>query len=96
MNDHILPYAVDLFLIRQRAARRDGIVFVALLVVAVLGAGLLSSQLDYRPSTSVLSIMVFLWLILTINAAGKLAEYRMLKNTLELLKAIRQTMGHLT
>jgi len=89
--DH-LEHQRMLLQIRRRAARRDGIILVVLLAAVWLLAFVMSLtgyELDAR------SLLLWLFLSFTeaILLAAKLAEYRALKETVELVEVLQRAMG---
>jgi hypothetical protein len=88
--DH-LEVQKGLLQIRQRAARRDGILFVVLLAAVWLVAFLMSLT-GYEPGFRSLFLWLFLSFTDVILVSAKVAEYRMLKETLELLEVLQRAM----
>lgn len=87
-----LEHDVELLRIRQRAARREGIVFVVILVLLLLAAALLSSQAGYEPDGVGLFTTAVMSLGLTILASSRIAETRTVGHTLDLVEVLRRTM----
>jgi hypothetical protein len=88
--DH-LEHQKALFQIRQRAARRDGILFVVLLA-AVWLVTFVMSRTGYEPGFRSLLLWLFLSLSDVVLLAAKVAEHRMLKEMVELVEALQRAM----
>jgi Kef-type K+ transport system membrane component KefB len=97
-NGGVFVQAIDhlesqkaLLQVRRRAARRDGILFVVLLASVWLVAFLISLT-GYQPDARGLFLWLFLSLTDVILVSAKLAEYRTLKETLELVEVLQGAM----
>lgn len=89
--DH-LEHQMVLLQIRQRAARRDGIIF-ALLLAGVWLVAFVMSLTGYEPDARSLFLWLFLSLTDVVLLAAKVAEYRMLKEMVELVEGLQRAMG---
>jgi hypothetical protein len=87
-----LEHHAELLRIRRRAARREGVILVILLTVLLLAAAVLSSQTGYEPDAVGLFTTALVSLMITILASMRMAEYRMLKEALELVDVLHDVM----
>jgi hypothetical protein len=87
-----LEHHAELLRIRRRAARREGIIFVILLAVLLLAVAVLSSQTGYEQDAVGLFTTALVPLMITILASMRMAEYRMLKESLELVNVLEDVM----
>jgi len=87
-----LEHHAELFRIRRRAARREGIIFVILLALLLLAVAVLSSQTGYEQDAVGLFTTALVSLMITILASMRMAEYRMLKESLELVDVLQDVM----
>lgn len=83
-----LEHHAELLRIRRRAARREGIILVILLALLLLAETLLSSQTGYDQDAVGLFTTALVSLMITILASMRMAEYRMLKESLELVDVL--------
>ena len=88
-----LEHQAELLRIRRRAARREGIIFVILLALLLLAVTLLSSQTGYEQDAVGLLTTALMSSGITILASMRMAESRMLGNSLELVDALQEVMG---
>lgn len=87
-----LEHHAELLRIRQRAARREGTIFVILLALLLLAVAVLSSRTGYEPDAVGLFTTALMPLGITILASMRMAEYRMLQNSLELVDVLQDVM----
>ena len=87
-----LEHHAELLRIRRRAARREGIIFVILLALLLLAVAVLSSQTGYEQDAVGLFTTALVSLMITILASMRMAEYRMLKESLELVDVLQDVM----
>ncbi len=87
-----LDHHAELLRIRRRAARREGVIFVILLTVLLLAVAVLSSQTGYEPDGVGLFTTALMSLGITILASMRMAEYRMLQNSLEFVDVLQDMM----
>jgi hypothetical protein len=87
-----LEHHAELLRIRQRAARREGIILVILLALLLLAVAVLSSQTGYEPDAVGFFTTALVSLMFTILASMRMAEYRMLQNSLELVDVLQDVM----
>lgn len=83
-----LEHHAELLRIRRRAARREGVILVILLALLLLAETLLSSQTGYDQDAVGLFTTALVSLMITILASMRMAEYRMLKESLELVDVL--------
>jgi hypothetical protein len=77
--------------IRQRAARRDGII-VVILLSAVWIVAFVMSLTGYQPDARGLFLWLFLSLVNVILASTKVAEHRMLKEMVEFTEVLQRAI----
>jgi hypothetical protein len=82
----------ELLRIRKRAARREGTIFVVILITLLLAAALLIGQTGYEPDVVGLLTTAVMSLGITSLASARMAESRMLRNMLELVDVLQQTI----
>jgi hypothetical protein len=87
-----LEHHAELLRIRRRAARREGVILLILLAVLLLAGAVLSSRTGYEPDAVGLFPTALVSLMITILASMRMAEYRMLKESLELVDVLHDVM----
>jgi len=87
-----LEHHAELLRSRRRAARREGVIFVILLAALLLAVAVLSSRTGYEPDGVGLFTTALMSLGITILASMRMAEYRMLQNSLEFVDVLQDMM----
>lgn len=84
-----LEHHAELLRIRKRAGRREGIVFVILLVLLLLAVAVVSTQAGYEPDVVGLFSTALVSLGIITLASAIMAEYRSLGDVLQLMEVLR-------
>lgn len=76
---------------RKKVALIYALFFLALLLVTSLGPPLLVALTDYRPDVVIVLMWFFLSMTNVVQISAKVAERRMLEQTLDLIKVLQET-----